>query len=54
MPWEKLPDPTSKDNSRMKAEFGRTARFLVDENLAVQRWAVIADPMPPGHAGAVP
>jgi predicted nuclease of predicted toxin-antitoxin system len=33
MPWEKLSDPSNEDKSRMKAQFGRKARFLVDENL---------------------
>ena len=33
MSWEKLPDPSNEDKSRMKAQFGRKARFLVDENL---------------------
>jgi predicted nuclease of predicted toxin-antitoxin system len=33
MPWEKLPDPSNEDKSRMKAQFGRKAPFLVDENL---------------------
>ncbi len=33
MPWKAIPEPSKEERKQIAAEFGKKARFLVDENL---------------------